>query len=302
MKGVEMELVDGAYPLLASVWSGSDADAAFTDCDVVVLVGGFPRKQGMLRKDLIGKNTGIFSAQGKALQRSGKADVKVLVVANPANTNCAVLMRNAPKIPRANFSAMTRLDHNRAASQIAARAGVLPGAVRDVVIWGNHSATQVPDAAHATVQRGGGGGGGGGAMQTQTVAEAVGADNAGWLGDEFIGTVQQRGAAVIKARGASSAMSAANGAADHLRDWLGGSGPSELVSMAVCSDGNPYGALVPDDLIFSFPVVCDGRGGYEIRSGLALSDATQNLIRKTVQELQEEGVAAAEAVAQQSKL
>ena len=195
---------------------GSDPEWAFAGTDVICLVGGFPRKKGMERKDLIAKNTTIFSAQGRALQKVGKPDAKVLVVANPANTNANILMRHAPKIPRANFTAMTRLDHNRARAMLAAKAGGASGAVgavKNMIIWGNHSATQVPDATHAIV---------GGVPARQAVEGGDGA----WLDGEFTKGVQQRGAAVIAARGASSAMSAANGAADHMRDWLGSYGGS----------------------------------------------------------------------------
>ena len=271
LRGVAMELEDCAFPTLAGTQPCVDANEGFKDVDVAVLVGGFPRGPGMLRKDLTAKNAGIFKAQGEAIEKHASRAVKVLCVANPANTNCWLLQRFAPSVPKANFSCLTRLDHNRATAQIAAKLGRRPQDVRNVTIWGNHSATQCPDASAATL---------GGAAAAHT-----------WLtGSEpshFVPTVQKRGRAIIDARKLSSAMSAAKAIADHLRTWLvTGTATGETVSMGVVSTGNPYG--VPDDLVFSFPVRCGGDGTREIVAGRAISDGLRTRLNATAQELQEE--------------
>lgn len=252
----------------------TDVDEAFAGVDVAVLVGAFPRRQGMERKDLLEKNAAIFQQQGAALDRLAKKDVKVLVVGNPANTNARIAMACAPSLPRSAFSALTRLDHNRSRAQLAGRLGVDVASVRNAVIWGNHSATQYPDVSHATVA------GADGARKP--LREAV-ADDA-WLQGEFIGTVQKRGAAIIQARGLSSAASAAKAIVDHVRDWSLGSPEGEYVSMAVASDGS-YG--VAEGLIYSFPVTCSG-GAYSIVQGLAVDDFSRAKMQATEQELADE--------------
>src|SRR5687768_13345172 len=253
LRGVAMELEDCAFPLLAGMVQTDDADAAFGDVDVALLVGAMPRKDGMERADLLGANGGIFKPQGEALSRSAQRDVKVLVVGNPANTNCLIAQQNAKDLDPSRFTAMTRLDHNRAVAQLAAKAGAHSTDVRKMTIWGNHSATQYPDVFHAEVAG-------------QPGFEAIGKDQA-WLEGDFIPTVQQRGAAIIKARGLSSAASAANAAVDHVRSWACGTDDGDWVSMAIPSDGS-YG--VPDGLISSFPCTCsrseERRVGKEWRS------------------------------------
>jgi malate dehydrogenase len=275
LRGVAMELDDCAFPLLAGVTSSDVADEAFEGADIALLVGSRPRTKGMERGDLLSANGAIFTAQGKALAASASGDVKVLVVGNPANTNALIAMSNAPNIAPHQFSAMTRLDHNRAIAQLAAKTGATVNDITRMTIWGNHSATQYPDLFHATVK---------GAV----AAEAVG-DQA-WLEDDFIPTVQKRGATIIEARGASSAASAANAAVDHLRDWLAGTPQDDWVSMAVPSDGS-YG--VPEGLISSFP--CTTRGGtWEIVGGLDIDDFSRTRIDASVTELADERDAVAE--------
>jgi malate dehydrogenase len=270
LDGVGMELEDGAFPLLAGMVKTDDADTAFGDVDVALLVGAMPRKEGMERADLLGANGGIFKPQGEALSRSAKRDVKVLVVGNPANTNCLIAQQNAKDLDPGRFTAMTRLDHNRAVAQLAAKAGAHSTDVTNMTIWGNHSATQYPDVFHAKVKGG-------------SAFEAVGSDEA-WLEGEFIPTVQQRGAAIIKARGLSSAASAASAAVDHVRTWVQGTSAGDWVSMAIPSDGS-YG--VPEGIISSFPVTCtDGR--YEIVQGLDIDDFSRPRIDKSANELVEE--------------
>ena len=249
LRGVVMELDDCAFPLLAGITTSDDAEVAFGDADVALLVGARPRSKGMERKDLLEANGAIFTAQGRALAASAAPGVKVLVVGNPANTNALITRANASGLPAEAFSAMTRLDQNRARAQVAAKAGVGVTEVRDLVIWGNHSATQYPDLFHAKVS---------GRPATEVIADQ------GWVEEQFIPTVQQRGAAIIEARGASSAASAASAAIDHVRDWLRGTGDRGWVSMAVVSDGS-YG--VPEGLISSFPVTCEG-GSWSIVQGL----------------------------------
>jgi len=270
LDGVAMELEDCAFPLLAGMVKTDDPDEAFGDVDVALLVGAMPRKDGMERADLLGANGGIFKPQGEALSRSAKRDVKVLVVGNPANTNALIAQQNAKDLDPGRFTAMTRLDHNRAIAQLAAKAGAHSTDVTKMTIWGNHSATQYPDVFHAEV---------GG----RPAFEAVGSDHA-WLEGEFIPTVQQRGAAVIKARGLSSAASAANAAVDHVRSWSLGTPEGDWVSMAIPSDGS-YG--VPEGIISSFPVTCQG-GEYRIVQGLDVDDFSRARIDKSAGELVEE--------------
>jgi malate dehydrogenase len=276
LRGVAMELEDCAFPLLAGMVQTDDPDTAFGDVDVALLVGAMPRKDGMERSDLLSANGGIFKPQGAALSRSAQRDVKVLIVGNPANTNALIAQRNAPDLDPRRFTAMTRLDHNRAIARLAAKAGVHSTDVRKMTIWGNHSATQYPDVFHTEV-----GGKPGYA--------AIGEDQ-GWLEGEFIPTVQQRGAAIIKARGLSSAASAANAAVDHVRSWVLGTPEGDWVSMGVVSDGS-YGA--PEGIITSFP--CTAKDGeYEIVQGLEIDDFSRARIDKSNAELVDERKAVTE--------
>ena len=270
LRGVAMELEDCAFPLLAGMVPTDDPDTAFGDVDVALLVGAMPRKEGMERSDLLSANGGIFKPQGAALSRSAQRDVKVLIVGNPANTNALIAQRNAPDLDPRRFTAMTRLDHNRAIAQLAAKAGAHSTDVRKMTIWGNHSATQYPDVFHAEVSG-------------EPGFTAVGEDQA-WLEGEFIPTVQQRGAAIIKARGLSSAASAANAAVDHVRSWVLGTPDGDWVSMGVVSDGS-YGA--PAGIISSFPCTC-ADGGYQIVQGLDIDDFSRQRIDASVAELEEE--------------
>jgi malate dehydrogenase len=269
LAGVVMELQDCAFPLLTDVVRTDDADRAFEGVSYALLVGSRPRTKGMERKDLLEANGAIFTAQGAALERGAADHVRVLVVGNPANTNCLIAMSNAPSIPSERFTAMTRLDHNRAAAQLALKLGVTVNEIRRMTIWGNHSATQYPDLFHCEVG-------------DRNAAEAVG--DPGWIEKEFIPTVQQRGAAVIEARGASSAASAANAALDHMRDWVAGTPADDWVSMAVPSDGS-YG--VEKGVISSFPCRC-ADGSWEIVGGLDLDEFSRERIDLSVQELFEE--------------
>ncbi len=269
LQGVAMELDDCAFPLLDSMVCTDDPDVAFGDVDVALLVGAMPRKAGMERADLLSANGGIFKPQGEALSRSAQRDVKVLVVGNPANTNALIAMNNAADLDPGRFTAMTRLDHNRAMAQLAARLDAPVSDVRRMTIWGNHSTTQFPDLFHAEV---------GG----RNAAEAVG-DEA-WYADEFIPTVAKRGAAIIDARGASSAASAANAAIEHVRSWHLGTPEGDWVSMAIPSDGS-YG--VPEGLISSFPCTCSG-GDYSIVQGLDINDFSRERIDASTGELAEE--------------
>jgi len=270
LQGVVMELEDCALPLLDGVVQTDDANVAFGDVDYALLVGAMPRKEGMERSDLLSANGGIFKPQGEALSASAKRDVKVLVVGNPANTNCLIAQQNAKDLDPGRFTAMTRLDHNRAAAQLAAKAGTHVTDVTRMTIWGNHSATQYPDVFHAEVAG-------------KPAFDAVGNDQQ-WLESEFIPTVQQRGAAIIKARGLSSAASAANAAVDHMRSWALGTAPGDWVSMAIPSDGS-YD--VPEGLISSFPCTASG-GRYEIVQGLDIDDFSRGRIDRSVAELGEE--------------
>lgn len=268
LDGVVMELQDCAFPLLAGVNISSDANVAFLDTQYALLVGSKPRGPGMERADLLKNNGKIFSGQGKALNDHAERSVKVLVVGNPANTNAFIAAANAPDLDRRQFTAMTRLDHNRAKTQIAQKLGVHHSDIRRMIIWGNHSATQYPDLSHAMVQ-------------DQQVVEKI---EQRWLEEDFIPTVQQRGAAVIKARGASSAASAASAAIDHMRDWALGTPANDWVSMAVPSDGS-YG--IEEGLIYSFPVTCEA-GQYSIVQDLAISSFSRERMNATQQELTEE--------------
>jgi len=275
LQGVRMELDDCAFPLLADVVCTDDADTAFGDIDVALLVGSLPRKQGMERSDLLSANGGIFKPQGEALSRSAGRDVKVLVVGNPANTNALIAQRNAPELDPARFTAMTRLDHNRAVSQIAAKLEAPVSEVRKMTIWGNHSTTQYPDLFHCEVAG-------------QNAYEAVGDHD--WVDGTFIPTVAKRGAAIIEARGASSAASAASAAVDHVRTWVSGTPEGDWVSMAVPSDGS-YG--VPEGIICSFPVTC-ADGEYTIVPGLDIDDYSRGRIDASAAELVEERDAVAD--------
>ncbi|XP_064485086.1 malate dehydrogenase, cytoplasmic-like [Ornithodoros turicata] len=274
LNGVVMELVDCAFPLLKDVIATSDEKTAFSGIDAAFLVGAMPRKEGMERKDLLAANVKIFKSQGKALDQYAKKSVKVLVVGNPANTNALICSKFAPSIPKENFSAMTRLDQNRAQGQIAQRLKVSPGDVRNMVIWGNHSSTQFPDASHASVTLEG---------KSLKVTEAVN-DEAYFKGD-FISTIQKRGAAVIAARKLSSAMSAAKAAADHVRDWWNGTSEGQWTSMGVLSDGS-YGA--PLDVMFSFPVTVDLQRRWRIVQDLPVSEFAREKLDVTSKELLEE--------------
>ncbi len=266
LKGVCMELDDCAFPLLKGIVQTDDPNVAFKDTDYAMLVGSRPRTKGMERKDLLEANAAIFSVQGKALNANASRQVKVLVVGNPANTNCLIAQRNAPDLDPRNFTAMTRLDHNRALAQLAQKTGKHTTDVVGACIWGNHSATQFPDLHHATVA---------GKTALSLVDQA-------WYATTFIPTVQQRGAAIIEARGASSAASAANAAIDHMHDWAQGS--NGVVSMGIYSDGS-YG--IQKGLIYSFPVKCAG-GDWKIEQGLAINDFSRSKMAATETELAEE--------------
>ncbi len=269
LDGVRMELNDCAFPLLAGTVCTDDPNTAFGDADVVLLVGAMPRKAGMERSDLLSANGGIFKPQGQALSNSAKKDVKILVVGNPANTNALIAMHNAPNLDHGRFTAMTRLDHNRAISQLATKAGVGVSAVTKMTIWGNHSTTQYPDLFHAEVDG--------------KNAYAL-VDDHQWVDGTFIPTVAKRGAAIIEARGASSAASAANAAISHIRSWQLGTPEGDWVSMAVPSDGS-YG--VPEGLISSFPCTCKD-GVYSIVQGLTIDDYSRGKIDASTGELGEE--------------
>ncbi len=268
LEGVAMELADCAFPTLAGVIATDNPDVAFADTDFALLVGAKPRGPGMERKDLLLENAKIFSVQGAALNAHASRDAKILVVGNPANTNALIARANAPDLNPRNFTAMTRLDHNRALTQLADKTGKHVSDIRQLTIWGNHSATQYPDIHHATVA---------GDPATALVDQA-------WLADDFIPTVQQRGAAIIKARGASSAASAASAAIDHMHDWALGSAEGDWVSMGVPADGS-YG--IAEGVIYSYPVICKG-GDYEIVPGLEINDFSRQRMDATDQELREE--------------
>ena len=268
LKGVMMELEDCAFPLLAGMVGTDDPNVAFKDADIAMLVGARPRGPGMERKDLLLENAKIFTAQGAALNRVASRGVKVLVVGNPANTNAYIAMKSAPDLKAKNFTAMLRLDHNRALSQLASKAGVPVGDIRKLVVWGNHSPTMYPDYRFATV---------GGA----SVKDLVGDED--WNRNTFIPTVGKRGAAIIEARGLSSAASAANAAIDHIHDWVLGTG-GEWTTMGVPSDGS-YG--IPEGVMYGFPVVCEG-GDYRIVQDLPIDEYSRTMMGKTLAELEEE--------------
>jgi len=268
LKGVMMEVQDCAFPLLAGMDAYSDPVAAFKDTDYALLVGARPRGPGMERADLLAANAQIFTAQGKALDQSASRNVKVLVVGNPANTNAYIAMKSAPSLPRENFTAMLRLDHNRAASQIAAKTGVAVGDIEKLTVWGNHSPSMYADYRFATA--------GGKAIKDLI-------NDQEWNANTFLPTVGKRGAAIIEARGLSSAASAANAAIDHMRDWVLGSN-GKWVTMGVPSNGD-YG--IPKDIMFGFPVTT-ANGKYEIVKGLAIDEFSQDRINKTLKELQDE--------------
>ncbi|MBA2417491.1 MAG: malate dehydrogenase [Nocardioidaceae bacterium] len=268
LEGVVMELQDSAFPLLESVQIGDDADVVFDGVNVALLVGARPRAKGMERADLLEANGAIFTTQGKALSDHAADDIRVTVTGNPANTNALIARANAPDIPAERFSALTRLDHNRALAQLAAKAGTSVNDIRRLTIWGNHSATQYPDVFHAEVEG-------------RPAPDLVDQD---WLESDFIPTVQQRGAAIIDARGASSAASAASATIDHTRDWLSGSASGDWLSMAVTSDGS-YG--VPEGLVSSFPVTTTD-GTYEIVQGLDINEFSRHRIDASARELSEE--------------
>jgi len=268
VQGVVMELNDCAFLTLNKVTATDDARVAFKDCDIAMLVGARPRGPGMERKDLLLENAKIFSAQGKALDAVASREVRVLVVGNPANTNALIAQRNAPSISPDRFTAMTRLDHNRGLSQLGEKTATAVARINKMIIWGNHSATQYPDLHHATVD---------GKPAIPLVGER-------WFADHFIPTVQQRGAAVIKARGSSSAASAASAAVDHIHTWVLGSREGDWVSMAIPSDGS-YG--IPEGVIYSYPVVCKG-GRYSIVKGLDINEFSREKMQATHRELCEE--------------
>ncbi|MDB4533420.1 malate dehydrogenase [Vicingaceae bacterium] len=268
LNGVVMELKDCAFPTLHGVVATDDPNVGFKDTDYGLLVGARPRGPGMERKDLLLANAQIFSVQGKAINDHASRDVKILVVGNPANTNALITQQNAPNIDPANITAMTRLDHNRALSQLAEKTNCHVNDIKQMVIWGNHSATQYPDISHATIN--------GSPATDQTDSD--------WTKDEFIPTVQKRGAAIIEARGASSAASAASAAIDHVRDWTLGTPAGDWVSMAIPSDGS-YG--IEPGVIYSYPVTCAG-GSYSIVQGLAIDEFSRDRMNATWEELKEE--------------
>jgi malate dehydrogenase len=274
LKGVMMELEDCAFPLLAGMVGTDDAEVAFKDADIALLVGARPRGPGMERKDLLLENAKIFTAQGAALNKVAKHDVRVLVVGNPANTNAYIAMKSAPDLNPRNFTAMLRLDHNRALSQLAGKTGKAVGDIRSLVVWGNHSPTMYPDYRFATVAG-------------AAVKDAVGDED--WNRNTFIPLVGKRGAAIIEARGQSSAASAANAAIDHIHDWVLGTG-GEWATMGVPSDGS-YG--IPEGVVYGFPVTCEN-GDYTIVKGLEIDEYSRSMMDKTLAELEEEraGVAA----------
>jgi malate dehydrogenase len=268
-EGTAMELDDCAFPLLAGVDIFDDPNQAFEGVNVALLVGARPRTKGMERGDLLEANGGIFKPQGKALNDHAASDVKVLVVGNPANTNCLIAQSNAPDIPGERFTAMMRLDHNRAIAQLSKKTGAPVKQITNITIWGNHSATQYPDIFHAKVNG-------------QNAADLV--NDQEWIEHDFIPTVQKRGAAIIEARGASSAASAANAAIDHVHDWVLGTPAGDWVSMAILSNG-AYG--IEEGIFSGFPVTCSG-GSYKIVDGLEISDFSRSRIDASVNELKEE--------------
>ena len=268
LKGVVMELEDCAFPLLAGVVQTDDPKVAFKDANVALLVGARPRSKGMERKDLLEANGAIFTVQGRAMNEVAARDIKVLVVGNPANTNALIAMNSAPDLPRANFTSMMRLDHNRAISQLATRTGKLVTDIQKMAVWGNHSPTMYPDIRFTTIAG-------------QNAVAAV--NDQAWYRDTFIPTVGKRGAAIIEARGLSSAASAANAAIDHIRDWTLGSN-GQWVTMGICSDGS-YG--IPEGMIYGFPCIC-ANGKYEMIKGLEIDSFSRERMDLTLKELNEE--------------
>jgi malate dehydrogenase len=268
LKGVMMEIDDCAFPLLAGMTAHSDPMTAFKDIDIALLVGARPRGPGMERKDLLSANAQIFTAQGKALNSVAKRTVRVLVVGNPANTNAYIAMKSAPDLPKKNFTAMLRLDHNRALSQIAAKTGKPVGAIEKLIVWGNHSPTMYPDYRFATIAG-------------QSVKSMI--NDEIWNKDVFLPTVGKRGAAIIDARGLSSAASAANAAIDHMRDWVLGT-QGKWVTMGIASDGS-YD--IPQEIIYGYPVICSG-GDYQIVQGLKIDGFSRERMTHTLNELLEE--------------
>ncbi len=268
VKGVAMELEDCAFPLLAGVVITDEPNVAFKDADYALLVGARPRSKGMERKDLLEANGAIFTVQGKALNDHASRDCKILVVGNPANTNAYIAMKSAPNLPKKNFTAMLRLDHNRALSQLAAKTGKAVGSIERLAVWGNHSPTMYADYRFATI---------GGASVKNMINDAV------WNNDVFLPTVGKRGAAIIEARGLSSAASAANAAIDHMHDWALGSN-GKWVTMGIASDG-AYG--IPADTMYGFPVIC-ANGEYELVTGLEIDDYSREKMDLTLKELQDE--------------
>ena len=269
LKGVMMELDDCAFPLLQSMTPTADPKVAFKDVDVALLVGARPRVPGMERKDLLEANGKIFGPQGQALSEGASRDVKVLVVGNPANTNCLIAMKNAPQLKPSNFTAMMRLDHNRSLSQVAQKIGKPVDSLRKMTVWGNHSATQYPDVFNAEADG-------------KKVWPMI--NDQRWLESDFIPTIQKRGAAIIEARGLSSAASAANAAIDHIRDWVNGTPQGDWVSMGLPSDGS-YG--IPEGVIYGYPATCSN-GRYQIVQGLEVSDWSKTRMQATLKELHEE--------------
>jgi len=281
MGGVKLELEDCSLPLLKDVVVTDKEEVAFKDIDVAIMAGAMPRKEGMERKDLLAANVRIFKAQGEALDKFAKKTVKVVVVGNPANTNCLILSKYAPSIPQENFSCLTRLDHNRAKTQVALKTHVTSDKVKNVTIWGNHSSTQFPDLAHAKVTLPDG--------SVKGAYEAINDEN--WIKNEFIPCVQKRGAAIIAARKLSSAMSAAKAICDHMRDWWHGTQGDEWVSMGIISDGS-YG--IEKGLVYSYPVRIANKK-WTIVQGLSVSDWARDLMDKTAKELTDERNDALEA-------
>ena len=270
LEGVAMELDDCSFSTLKDIVITDNAEKAFDGCNYALLVGSFPRKAGMERKELLDINGKIFVGQGKALAAKAAADVRILVVGNPCNTNCLVARSNGRSIPAERWTAMTRLDHNRARTALAKKAGVSNSDVTQMTIWGNHSNTQFPDFSNAKIN---------GKPAEQTITDRK------WLEETFVSTIQTRGAAVIKARGMSSAMSAANGALDHVKSMIRGTPANDWVSMAVVSQGE-YG--VPKDMVFGYPCTTDGKGNYKVVDGLKLDAFGQGKFQTTLQELLEE--------------
>jgi malate dehydrogenase len=277
LRGVVMELEDCAFPLLAGVVTSDDPKVAFKDIDIALLVGARPRSKGMERKDLLEANGAIFTVQGKALNEVAKRSVRVLVVGNPANTNAYIAMKSAPDLPRENFTAMLRLDHNRALSQLASRTGKPVDSIEKLIVWGNHSPTMYPDYRFCTIA---------GKPAAQAVSDEA------WYRDTFIPTVGKRGAAIIEARGLSSAASAANAAIDHMRDWVLGSN-GKWVTMGVASDGS-YD--IPEGIIYGFPMTCAG-GQYQMVKGLDIDAFSRERMAVTLKELEEERAAIKHLVA-----